>query len=77
MPSIRSLMICGENSSVSDEAMASSKRLLAHETDIGVDREARRRQQPAQRGDVVAVEAEAVGQPSQRAMPPSSAPSPS
>ena len=29
---------------------------------IGIDREARRRQQPAQRGDVVAIEAEAVGE---------------
>src|SRR5467141_1634592 len=48
MPASRSLMICGENNSVSEEAMASSSVFS--------------RKQSRQRNDVVAVEAEPVGQ---------------
>ena len=44
------------------DATASTQRLLAHEMDIGLDREFRRRQRAFLAHDVVAVEPEAVGQ---------------
>ena len=62
MPEMRSSCRFGANSSVSEEAIASSGRLVAAEMHIGFHRKARRRQDAFGRFHIGAVEAEALGQ---------------
>ena len=59
---MRSLMICRREQFGERGGDGFEQRFLAHEMHIGFDRESRRRQQPAQRHDVIAVEAEPVGE---------------
>lgn len=53
------MITCGENSSVRDEAIASSSGTLAHEIQIGADGKACRRQHALEGDNVFALEAEA------------------